>query len=254
MKLVVQVQLLPDVEQARGLRSTIERTNEAANWIAGVAFEHRESNVFDLRKLCYHEVRERFGLSSQQAQLAIKAVSDAYKQDRSIRPKFRKLAAIAFDQRTMSFKGIDRVSLLTLAGRVIVPMIVGAYQRERMALKKGQSDLVLRKDGKWFLIVTVDVPEGTPVPTTDFLGVDLGVTNLATDSDGYTSSGAGVEIGSPDGRSRSCSPSYPTRPGWRESPWSRWTRGIPAGPVAAAVIASGPTARARPNFRVVRAG
>ena len=33
----------------------------------------------------------------------------------------------------------------------------------------------LRPDGKWFLVVTIDVPEGTPIPVTDFLGVDLGV-------------------------------------------------------------------------------
>ena len=49
---------------------------------------------------------------------------------------------------------------------------------------KGQSDLVLRDDGKWFLLVTVDVPDAAPIPTTDFIGVDLGIANIATDSDG----------------------------------------------------------------------
>jgi putative transposase len=127
------------------------------------------------------------------AQLAIKQVCDAYKRDKAKRVKFRKHAAVPYDIRTMSFKGIDRVSLLTLAGRVLVPMIVGAYQAPRMAKKKGQSDLVLRRDGKWFLVVTVDVPEGTPIPVTDFVGVDLGIVNVATDSDGRNYSGAAVE-------------------------------------------------------------
>ncbi|MBA3239713.1 MAG: IS200/IS605 family element transposase accessory protein TnpB [Acidobacteria bacterium] len=93
----------------------------------------------------------------------------------------------------MSFKGIDRISLLTLGGRVIVPFVMGKYQRERFTSAVGQSDLVLRKDGRWFLLVTVDLPDKTPTPTTDFIGVDFGITNIATTSDGEVFSGSEVE-------------------------------------------------------------
>ena len=51
----------------------------------------------------------------------------------------------------------------------------------------------MREDGQWFLLVVVKVPDGTPFPPTDFLGVDLGVVNLTTTSDGITYSGAGIE-------------------------------------------------------------
>jgi putative transposase len=193
MKLVVQTQLLPDAGTAVKLRTVVERFNAAANHVAGVAFENRTANVFELRKLCYAEVRERFGLSSQMAQLAIKTARDAYCRDKDVRPKFRKHGAVAYDRRIMSFKGIDRVSLLTLEGRIVVPFILGAYQAKGMKLRKGQSDLVLRKDGKWFLLVTVDVPETAPIPATNFLGVDLGIANIATDSDGTKHSGKAVE-------------------------------------------------------------
>jgi IS605 OrfB family transposase len=127
------------------------------------------------------------------AQLAIKTVCDAYKRDQSKRPTFDKHAAIPYDVRTMSFKSSDRVSLLTLEGRVLVPFILGAYQAERMSFPKGQCHLIRRQDGRWFLTVTVDVPEGSPIAVTDFLGVDLGIANLATDSDGQTHTGADVE-------------------------------------------------------------
>jgi IS605 OrfB family transposase len=53
--------------------------------------------------------------------------------------------------------------------------------------------LILRKDGKWFLLVTVDLPDSTKTPTSDFIGVDFGVQNLATSSDGEHFSGAGVD-------------------------------------------------------------
>jgi IS605 OrfB family transposase len=109
------------------------------------------------------------------------------------RPHFRKYASIPYDQRLMSFKGVDRVSLLTLEGRIIVPVILGKYQSERFDGKYGQCDLVRRKDGKWFLLVTVDLPDSAPTPTTDFIGLDLGVENIAVDSDGKRFSGANIE-------------------------------------------------------------
>ena len=193
MKLVVQTQLLPDDGQDQSLKAIVERFNAARNWVAVACFVRRETNQFEVRKFAYREVRERFGLSSQLAQLAIKNVCDAYKRDKTICPEFGPHAAIVYDQRVMSFKGIDRVSLLTLDGRVVVPFIVGSYFDERFKLPRGQADLILRDDGKWFLLVTVDVPDGTEIPATDFIGIDLGIINIATDSDGGQMSGAKVD-------------------------------------------------------------
>ncbi len=197
MKLTLQTQLLPDRDHAVRLQATVERFNEAANWLAGKAFEVQVSNKIVLQRLHYAELRERFDLSAQMAVRCIAQVCEAYRRDKAIRPVFRPHAAMPFDQRMMSFKGVDRVSLLTLTGRVLVPVVMGKYQTERFTNAKGQSDLVLRKDGKWFLLMTVDLPESAPapVPSTDFLGIDLGIANIATDSDPDTEphSGAAVE-------------------------------------------------------------
>ena len=193
MKLTVQLQLLPDADSIAKLGATLERFNTAADWVAGELFVRKLANKIIAQKILYRQVRERFELSSQMAILCIHRVVEAYKRDKSNRPRFRKHAAITYDQRVMSFRGIDRVSLLTLAGRVLVPFILGAYQRERFTLRKGQADLVLRNDSKWFLLVTVDVPDGTPTPVTDFIGVDLGIVNIATDSDGTAHTGGKVE-------------------------------------------------------------
>jgi IS605 OrfB family transposase len=183
MKLTLQIQLLPERDHAARLKATLERFNEAANWAAGIAFEHRCSNKFNLQKLVYSDLRERFGLSAQMAVRCIAQVCEAYRRDKSIRPVFRAHAAMPYDQRLMSFKGPDRVSLLTLQGRILVAVVVGKYQRERFTNAKGQADLILRHDGKWFLLVTADLPGSVPIPTTDFIGVDLGIANIATDSD-----------------------------------------------------------------------
>ena len=173
--------------------STMERFNEACTWLAAQAFDLQSANKIKLQQLYYYDLREKFSLSAQMAAICIRHVGGTYSRDKSIKPVFRKHAAMPYDSRIMSFKGIDRVSLLTLEGRVIVPFVMGKYQQERFSLAKGQADLVRRKDGKWFLLVTVDVPEKTPLPNTDFIGVDLGVINIATDSDGDVFTNAETE-------------------------------------------------------------
>ncbi len=193
MKLTLQIQLLPDAKPAVALRETLARFNEAATWLAERAFELRSANKIKLQQLFYADLRQGFQLSAQMTVRCIAQVCEAYKRDKHKLPRFRKHASMPFDQRMMSFKGLDRVSLLTLNGRVLVPFVMGKYQVERFTNAKGQCDLVLRKDGKWFLLVTVDLPDKAPTPTADFIGVDLGITNIATTSDGETFSGQEIE-------------------------------------------------------------
>lgn len=49
--------------------------------------------------------------------------------------------------------------------------------------RRGESDLVYRA-GKFYLLATVEVEEPLPGTPEEWLGVDLGVTNIASDSDG----------------------------------------------------------------------
>jgi len=121
-------------------------------------------------------------------------VAGTYRRDKSLCPTFRPDAAMPYDQRIMRFAGLDQVSLSTLAGRVLVAFVIGPYHQRRFdAHEPRQCHLVQRHDGTWFLLVVVQVPDGAPIPPTDFLGVDLGVVNLATTSDGRTQSGDDVE-------------------------------------------------------------
>jgi putative transposase len=54
----------------------------------------------------------------------------------------------------------------------------------------GETDLICR-DGKWFLHATVEAPEAPLAqPVNGFLGVDLGIVNIATSSDGDRAAGA----------------------------------------------------------------
>jgi hypothetical protein len=48
--------------------------------------------------------------------------------------------------------------------------------------------------GRWFLICTCDIPAPECYDPEDWLGVDLGIHNLAADSDGEAFSGAEIQL------------------------------------------------------------
>ncbi|MFD0034855.1 RNA-guided endonuclease TnpB family protein, partial [Streptomyces sp. NPDC127172] len=59
----------------------------------------------------------------------------------------------------------------------------------------GESDLLFR-DGMWFLMATCEVPEaGLNTSVTQFLGIDLGIVNIATTSDGQIMAGRRLNRG-----------------------------------------------------------
>jgi IS605 OrfB family transposase len=192
MRLTLPVKLAPTLEQQALLLATMERFNAACEWLGGVAFRERCANKVVLQKLAYYDIRSRFGLAAQLSIRAISKTVEAYKRDKTIRPRFRPHGAVPYDERIMSWKGVERVSLLTLDGRALISIILAPYQAARIDRRRGQADLVYR-DGQWYLYVTVDVAEVPPADVPDYLGVDLGIVRLAVDSDGTTYTGEAVD-------------------------------------------------------------
>ncbi|MEV6590242.1 RNA-guided endonuclease InsQ/TnpB family protein [Streptomyces acidicola] len=212
MKLVVQVRLLPTPVQAAALEATLRACNEAASWASSVAFEKDVKRNFALREHTYGEIKARWGLGAQAAQHVIKRTSDAYatlkanlkagnlgkpgsKRYRKATEKpiaFRSRSAQPYDDRMLSWQIAERrISIWTTDGRMKdVAFTASPEQLATLALyRKGESDLLCR-DGMWFLMATCDVPEA-PANTdpVDFLGVDLGIVNIATTSDGEIMAG-----------------------------------------------------------------
>src|SRR5256714_5689986 len=192
MKQTMLLKLAPTTQQHHALLDTMHAFNAAANYVAEVAVSEKSANKFELQKLVYAELRSTYNLAAQLAIRCISKASEAYKRDTSIKPTFRPEGAIVYDERIMNFKGIDTVSLLTISGRVLLPFRFGAYQQSRLDAIKGQADLLYR-NGTFYLAVTLEVPTPTPDEMTSTLGVDLGIVNLATDSEGEPFSGDAVE-------------------------------------------------------------
>ena len=191
MKLIAQVKLLPSDEQRAALLATLERTNAACNEASKIAWKAKVFGQFNLHKLVYHGLRETFGLASQIVIRAIAKVADSYKVDHNSRREFRPRGSICYDSHILSWKS-DSVSIMTLSGRERVPFVCGDQQRKLLEGKRGETDLIYR-DGEFYLHVSVETTEQPKTTPTAWLGVDLGIVNIAVDSDGTCYSGAKTE-------------------------------------------------------------
>lgn len=197
MKLVANIQLKPTKEQADLLRRTLERCNDACNFLSQRGFDAGVTRQYDLQKLAYADVRARFEIAAQVAIRCIAKVADAYATHKANgheakKLAFRKHAAQPYDDRIISFKPDDVVSIWTLDGRIKVKAVMGKHQRLLMENRRGEVDLMLVK-GKWYLACVCDIDDPKLIDTLEALGVDLGIVNIATDSDGKAYSGDRVE-------------------------------------------------------------
>ncbi|WP_435110258.1 RNA-guided endonuclease InsQ/TnpB family protein [Nocardiopsis synnemataformans] len=184
--------------------------NTHATWVARVAHEQGVMRNYELRKHTYQQLCEA-GVGSQAAQHAIKKVCDAYRTRRSnlnngnygprgsARPEriettpiaFRPESAHPYDARNLSFAlDVRTISLWTFHGRLKDVPFTGSPDQIKMLAehRRGETDLLCR-DGVWFLAVSVEVPDAPEINPDSFLGVDLGIVNIATTSDGQVMAG-----------------------------------------------------------------
>jgi putative transposase len=194
MKLVVNLKLQPTESQKASLLDTLERCNQACNWISQQGFESGIFGQYALHRAFYRTVREKFGLSAQMAVRSIAKVADVYK-DRSKRTTlavFRSRGAQPYDDRIIRFAKNDIINIWTLNGREKIPFVCGDYQRKLIPHRKGEVELLYVR-GKWYVSCVVDIDEPIPDDPKGVLGVDFGIVNIATDSTGESYSGAQVD-------------------------------------------------------------
>ncbi|HLI50035.1 MAG TPA: transposase [Chthonomonas sp.] len=193
MRLTVQLKLLPTPQQADALRRTLETANAVCNAISQVAWKTQTFRQFPLHRLTYRSVRKTFPLSAQVVVRCIAKVAEAYQHDTNTKPVFKPHGSVAYDDRILSFALSDAlVSIWTLEGRQTIPFICGDRQQMLLAYRRGETDLVF-SNGSWYLYASCEVQTPQPFEAEGVLGVDLGVTNIATDSDGEVYSGKAMK-------------------------------------------------------------
>jgi IS605 OrfB family transposase len=182
-----------DTEQAETLRETLRRFADACNDILCIAQENRTTNKVKLQHLCYRTIKEKYNLQANLIIRAIARVAEAARKKRKpSKPKKFKPPSMSLDQRTFSFnEKCWEVSISTVAGRLKLPLAIGNFQRELLIGQKPTSaTLCYNRRTKAFsinIVVNREVP--LPPQNGNVIGVDRGIYNLATTSNGLKFSG-----------------------------------------------------------------
>ena len=182
MKLTLQIKFLPNDKQAKSLIETLKECNKVCNNISNIAWQNKVFNQFKLHHLVYHPIKSTSNLSAQALIRCISKVVDAYKKDRKTKRTFKSLGAIAYDTRILSYN-IEKqiISIWSVDGRLKIPFV--CHNPKYLPYIKGEADLITKK-GKFYLFQTVEIPEDDVKNVEEFIGVDFGINNIATLSDG----------------------------------------------------------------------
>ena len=169
-------------EEPQALLNMIRQFNTACNWLSGIAFNEKLFHWHSLQKRTYSEVRTRFGLSSHQTTAAIRKVASAYKikTRRNNLVLFKPLGAIPISRHCYKRNGTIRFYGLR------IPLII----RDGMPLSNKHQAMLVYQDNKFLIHQIIEAPSPLGYQPTDFLGCDLGITNILADSDGVIYSGA----------------------------------------------------------------
>jgi putative transposase len=219
LKLIAQVKLVVSSEQSEALLETLKTANAVCNELSQWAWQNKVFGKYAIQTARYHQVRAESGLTAQAVIRCIAKVANAYKTAfalhkehvkrvqcinknrvaKNLPPKdlpvmeacrFKAHGSIAYDDRILNwYVAKQQVSIWTAQGRLKLPFVCGDFQKRLLASQQGESDLVYKSD-KWFLLAVCEV-EDPPLEEVDgFLGVDLGLVQLASDSEGNSYAGA----------------------------------------------------------------
>lgn len=212
MNLTVQVKLLPDDRQVQLLTQTLVTFNDACNYVSLIAFEHKMYKAITLHHLSinnttlYYHLRAKYPqLISMHTELIFRKVADAYKTKLAQRKgkfkkpcQFNKMSAVPYNGHTSNHYNlvktiankelVPKLSLSLLNGRDKINYTLGDHQRKILANSvpityANEARLVFRK-GNFYLNIPVEQCVAYPIEHKQYIGVDLGIANIATTSQG----------------------------------------------------------------------
>lgn len=185
-KLQVPIVLVPEIDETMMVFAV------ACDWVNKNTPE-KMTNKTAMQSLVYQDVRTKFGLSSNLAIQAIRRVcanrKTAFQKGKQV--KVFSPTSVSYDARIFSFRETDwTVSIKLLNSRQRLKLLIGNYQ---VGLLKGTAPtsavLVRRRNGEYYIHITIDKPISPITETPKVLGVDLGRTDIATTSEGESWSG-----------------------------------------------------------------
>ena len=192
MQRTIRLQLKPSDQETVALWQTIEQYTWSFNAVCKYGWEQSLSNGVELHKATYYKHRLETGLPSQLVCAARVKAAEALKSAKALKKKggtvncpSSKCCPIRYDARSYT-AWFDRqeVTILALRGRIKLSFEVTEYYRQYLSWKNTSADLIRDRKGRWWLHIVMEADTPKLTPTTQVVGVDLGIVTPAVDSNG----------------------------------------------------------------------
>jgi len=184
--LTVCCKLNPTDSQAEEIEDTLKAFANACNWINQTVPQKIKNNI-RIHGIVYHDVRSKFGLSSNLAVRSINRV--AYNRKTALKVhsivKNFEPTSIDYDARIFAFREMDEeVSVTLLRSRQRIKLVLGGYQRDKLRETKPTSATLSKKGSEYYINIQIKIEAPEQIQTDNVLGVDLGITDIAVTSEG----------------------------------------------------------------------
>ena len=187
MRLTRTIKLKLDIP-IETIKPTIKAYTKAFNFVCQTGWNDSDSNGVSLHNKTYLKTREylpsQLAVSARmKATEAIKSVKTRLKKKQKATCPQSKQIAIRYDARSYNV-WFDRseLSLLTVGGRIKIPVSIPEYFQQYLAWKRCSADLFIRKD-KVFLNMVFSKDITDPEFTGKIVGIDRGIKKIAVTSE-----------------------------------------------------------------------
>ncbi len=189
----VKCKLQVNSEQTAALFETMKRFALACNDILQISLENKTTNKVRLQHLCYYQIKERYNLHANLVIRAIARVAEAFKKKRKrSKPCKFKPTSMNLDARTFSFiEKREEISISTIHGRLKLRLAIGNFQRGLLAGQKPLSAVLCynNRTKNFYIHIVINREVPFSPKNGNAVGVDRGIYNLATTSNGLKFSG-----------------------------------------------------------------
>ena len=187
MKLTRTIKLRLDIP-LEIIQPTVDVYTKAFNFVCQTGWNDSDSNGVSLHNKTYLKTREylpsQLAVSARmKATEAIKAVKARLKKKQKATCPQSKQCSVRYDARSFNvWFERNELSLLTIEGRIKIPVSVPEYFRQYLTWKRCSADLLIRKN-KVFLNIVFSKDVADPEVTGKVVGIDRGIKKIAVTSE-----------------------------------------------------------------------
>ncbi|MFB2976632.1 RNA-guided endonuclease InsQ/TnpB family protein [Microseira sp. BLCC-F43] len=194
MTLVIRIDVSQD--QQKLLADTSEAFASACNWI-NQTVNPNITNRNSIQAVCYHEAKEKFGLTANHVVRACARVGANRLVAKQKGKKVKGFRPTSFDCDARTFRFIEKtwsVSVSTTSKRVTARLVASNYHRGKLTGQNPTSAQVcLHKDGNWYVHIQLKYEPPQPKKADKVIGVDLRRRDIAVTSKGKSGSGKHIQ-------------------------------------------------------------